>query len=148
MPRPSRFTWLLLFICLAVLLTGCNNGVTEKLCCQDDSHVQSGPDRQYCLNHTDAVRLWIQTPTDTSDQRVRLNAFKVAYVTIDGCATLACIEAALVADVSTDGLWDRYEDEHADAEDQLVRSNITLTDSRRVELVKCGFDHAIQIDIQ
>ena len=148
MPKPLRNTWPVLFLCLAVMLAACNKSATVKLCCQDGTQVGSDHDRWYCLNHNDAARLWIQTPADTSDQRARMEAFKVVYDVLDDCTTVSCIEDALQASTTIDGLWPRYQREHADAEARLIRDSIALTDSKKTELIQCGFTSAIQVDIQ
>ena|GEM_PF-3991310 len=135
----------ILMLLFAMLLLGCNE---EQLCCNDESRVDPAGERQYCLNHTDAVRLWIQTPNDTSWQRARLDSFIVINDEIDECTTVDCIEQKLQAGSSPDELWIRYEDEHTDAEDQLTRSGTAISDSRKAELIRCGFHHAIQVGIR
>ncbi len=141
-----QFKRLYLIALLAVFIIGCNGGT--KFCCQDENRIPLVVERQYCLNHTDAVRLWVQTPTDTSLQRDRLENFVILNDDINNCATVDCIEQKLQESTAPIDLWTRYQDEHADAELRLSDLTITLQDAKKAELIKCGFNHAIQIGIQ
>jgi hypothetical protein len=136
--------WPILLLLLAALCVNCGG---EKLCCHDEDRVTSTAERQYCLNHTDAARLWIQTPTDESQWRSRLATFTSISDNLDDCTTIDCIEQALQSEDVPDDLWSRYEDEHADAEDRLESVGVSLTDTRKAELIKCGFSHAIQVGL-
>jgi hypothetical protein len=130
-----------LIIAGALLLSGC--GSKTKLCCNEIDDSFENSNRSYCIDHTIAVRLYIQEPADETEQLARLEKFKLFFSMAELCTALECLDGAVDTTTVVPEFKQFYVDEHGKAENEL-----DVDEAEKTDLVKCGFRHAIEAGVQ
>ena len=111
-----------------------------RLCCSNVGDSVNSEERAYCLDHAIAVSMFIFKPPDTTTQRARLETAQSLFDRhIDTCSSVASV-LDVVSTVPELNVM--FVDEHNDA-----NRDLDVAERDKLDLVKCGFKHALEASI-
>ena len=131
---------LLVFIFLVTINSGC----FSKCLCYKLPGEYGSPNRAYCQDFSTIVNRYITDPESISDKESRLGLAKDLLKLMKSCKSLQCVDNIIQNPANTD-LEDLRSKFFALRERNRFDS---LSESDRVELIKCGFNTAIKAGVQ